>query len=132
MILKYIEEKEKKQSDYAKVVLEGTNIVPNYPGLVDLGIIREEQNSIDGFLTILNSMVGADDSWPPYYTNVINGDLNDNANRIYLTLKVGMHVANISESGSLTLDHIQYSKESKIFGNNKLPITIAPTVECAH
>jgi len=28
MILKYIEEKEKKQSDYAKVVLEGTNISP--------------------------------------------------------------------------------------------------------
>jgi hypothetical protein len=107
-------------------ILEGTNIVPNYSGLISLGNIRDEQNS-----TVLNSMIGTDDSWPPYYTSIINGNLTDNPNRIYLTLKVGMRVASMSPTGSVAMDHLQYSKESKIFGNYQIPVTIPPQIKCS-
>ena len=113
-------------------VLEGTNIVPDYKGLVGLGSIREQQNTTDSFLSMLNSMIGTDDSWPPYYTAIINGDLTDNPNRIYLTLKVGFRVSSVTSSGTVAMDHIQYSKESKIFGNYQKPMIALPQIKCAN
>ena len=68
------------------------------PGLLGLGTIREQQNTTDSFIYVLNSLIGTDDSWPPYYTSVINGDLTDNPNRIYQTLKVGFRVSSISSN----------------------------------
>jgi hypothetical protein len=112
-------------------ILEGTNIIPENAGLPVLGNIKEEQNKTDVFLNVLNSLVGNDESWPPYYTSVINGELSDNANRIYLTLKVGFRVASISSSGAVSVDLIQYSKESKIFGSNTTNVTIPPQIKCS-
>ena len=112
-------------------ILQGTNIVPMNPGLLGLGTIREQQNTTDSFIYVLNSLIGTDDSWPPYYTSVINGDLTDNPNRIYQTLKVGFRVSSISSTGSVGLDHVQYSKESKIFGNYQIPVTAPPQIKCS-
>ena len=111
--------------------LEGTNIVPINPGLVGLGDIREEQFNTANFLTVLNSMVGTDESWPPYYTSIVNGDQKDNPNRIFLTLKVGFRIASISPSGPVSVDLVQYSKDSKIFGSYQKPVTIPPQVKCS-
>lgn len=111
-------------------ILEGTNIVPENPGLPDLGGIRDEQTKTDNFLIALNRLVGQDESWPPYYTSVINGDQADNPNRIYLTLKVGFRVSSISSSGAISMDLVQYSKESKIFGTTKEIVKIQPQIKC--
>lgn len=111
-------------------ILEGTNIVPENPGLPDLGDIRDEQTKTDNFLLALNRLIGQDESWPPYFTSVINGDQIDNPNRVYLTLKVGFRVASISSSGAISMDLIQYSKDSKIFGTKKEIIKIQPQIKC--
>jgi hypothetical protein len=96
-----------------------------------LGNIRDQQNTTDAFLYVLNSLVGSDDSWPPYYTSVINGELTDNPNRVFQKLKVGFRVASLSTSGPIAIDHLQYSKESKIFGSYQNNITIPPSIKCS-
>lgn len=112
-------------------ILQGTNIVPYNPGLLDLGNIRDQQMGTDAFLGALNSLIGTDDSWPPYYSSIINDGLSDNPNRIFLTLKVGFRIASVSPSGPVSVDNIQYSKESKIFGNYQKPVPIPPQIKCA-
>ena len=106
-------------------------IAREYAGLLGIGALREGQTSTDNMLNVLNSMLGIEDSWPPYYSTVINGDLHDNANSTFQVLKVGMRVASISPSGPISLDHIQYSKESKIFGSYKKEVTAPPEIQCA-
>jgi len=111
-------------------VLQGTNIVPMNPSLFGLGSIREQQYYTDSFLGVLNSMISTGDSWPPYYTSVINGDKTDNPNKVFQILKVGFRVASVSSSGAVSLDNIQYSKESKIFGSYKKPVIAPPQIKC--
>jgi hypothetical protein len=112
-------------------ILEGSNIIPTSPTLMELGTIRGRQNTTDYILGALNSLVNSDESWPPYYSSIINDDLTDNPNRIYQTLKVGFRVASISSTGPVALDLIQYSKESKIFGNYQKPVKTPPQIKCS-
>jgi hypothetical protein len=111
-------------------VLEGSNIVPVNPGLMGLGPLRDQQFDTDSFLGMLNSMVNMEESWPPFYTSVINGDLTDNPNKIFQTLKVGFTVTSVSSSGAVALGNIQYSKDSKIFGNYRKPVIAPPQIKC--
>jgi hypothetical protein len=111
-------------------ILEGSNIVPMHPGLSGLGPLRDQQYYTDSFLGMLNSLVSTEESWPPFYSSVINGDLSDNPNKIFQTLKVGFQVTSISSSGAVALGNIQYSKESKIFGNYRKPVIAPPQIKC--
>ena len=112
-------------------ILEGSNLAPIQSTLWGLGPMRDQQFYTDEFLGVLNSMVSTEDSWPPFYTSVINGDLVDNPNKIFQKLKVGFQVTSVSSSGAVALGNIQYSKESKIFGNYNKPVVAPPQVKCA-
>lgn len=107
----------------------GANIVPNLGDLPVLGNIVDG-TSLEPLLASLNAYVAGDDSWPPYYSHVINGDESDNANHVFQTLKIGFRVANISPYGMIALDHLVYMKDSKIFGSYEKPVTIPPQIKC--
>ncbi len=110
--------------------LEGTNIVPQNPGLLGLGDLHEGQTQTNSFLYFLNSMVSTDQSWPPYYGSIINGELSDSPSRVFLTLKVGFRVASVAPSGAIVLEKIVYSKESKIFGSYQDKPLTPPEIKC--
>jgi len=110
----------------------GSNFLPETVDLPSLGQLNEGELDIGPMLRSLNQYIGVDDTWPPYYNTVINGDQTDNANRVYLKLKVGFRVSSISPFGAIVMDQITYFKESKIFGNYIKPVNSPRQIKCTH
>ena len=110
----------------------GSNFLLEPVELPTLGRLNEGEMDTSAMLRSLNAYIGIDDTWPPYYTNVINEDQSDNANRVYQTLKIGFKVTGITPTGAVVMGDLTYFKDSKIFGNYVKVVTNPPHVECPH
>ncbi|HAZ14940.1 MAG: hypothetical protein A2X86_21420 [Bdellovibrionales bacterium GWA2_49_15] len=109
------------------------NMIPA-PDVEGLPPVSDE-NSLAGVqatLTMLDNLIGANETWPPYYRKVCNNEgVCDKANSTFQIIDIEFTIASISSSGKVTMKDTILRRKSKLFGDEERAVKVWPTIKCA-
>lgn len=96
----------------------------------DFGDLSSGNVDTSAMIGILERLIGADDSWPPYYSKIVNGDQSDGANKVYMTLQLEYRIAALTPGGGVAIDSMVLRRKSKVFGDGEWPLKAQPQIKC--